>query len=320
MKKWIEKQLDMERRTSRIMLTTAGLMAGVIALMFCYMALTPFIDGVYVLDTAEKVERFSQKSYMDGVLHYGAALDTGGEAGITTTRGSSLNLFMNGGYMESPLPDSTQEKIYRVWRLAGDGYTVLYLTEGAFDGSGTVHVQVLNRELSDEIIRDFAPGESDVYVLYDAGSPVPYLAMTGAFLLAAAVLLWLCRARVLRRRTGLGRQIAALGDFDRIAAELNRQAEDPLLDSSALTILKDWALLRAHPVGPVGASRAVLLPAANIAQITVARDEDDDQLYICSFHAKDREQPFTVYLDSAQVEKLDSLKRDFLGDHPRANA
>ncbi len=156
----------------------AGLIAGAIVLwlftLICgYIALMHFIDGVSVLDSREKLQKFMAKTYQDGRLMYDGAQDLGGTLTVNGSEGKTE---------------------YAVWRLSGDGYAVLYCTDVPFDGQREVHVQSILRNLAPQVIEDFAPGE-DVFVLYDAGSPAPFLIMMGAFAALGLVMFVVAKKR-----------------------------------------------------------------------------------------------------------------------------
>jgi hypothetical protein len=303
-KHWIEGLMDAERGPSRVALLTTGCILATVVLIFGYLALSPFLDGVYTLDTSEKVKRFSQDSYMDGVLPYSASLDTMRSITITSTTGDQLSSLQG---------TSERDTIYNVYRLAGGGFSVIYLTEGLLQDTGSVHVQATNRELNDEIIREITPNGSNIYVLYDAGSPVSFLTMLAALTLVMAASFGFAYSNALRRRTGLGRQIAKEGDFRETCREINHEAANPLFMCFGAAILKSWVVLRGYDARTNRPSDFIFAPARDVTGLDVALDADRDEMFACRFDIAGRPDPFTLYLDRERAERLKVAVREMAG-------
>ena len=309
MKHWVEKLMDGERRTSRIIMALAGGMFALFALLLCYMAVSPILDGVYTLDSAEKAERFSQRDYMDGVLPYSSARDMMASVVITTIRGDSLT-----SQIEGILSGSSQtDRTYNVYRLAGSGFSVIYLTEGQLEDTGIVHVQTANRELNDQILREASPNGSNIYLLYDADSPAPYFTLTGFLILLAAGLFWLNGSSLLRKRTSLGRRIAKEGDFRELSRKINLQAEHPIFDASGVTVLKDWAILKKYAAYVKDPVWTTILPASDVEGVEVAPEADEDGEHACSIAIKGWAHPYVIGLDERQAVLLKSAVGEMNG-------
>ena len=303
-KHWIEGLMDAERGPSRAALLTTGCILATVVLTFGYLALSPFLDGVYTLDTSEKVKRFSQGSYMDGVLPYSASLDTMRSITITSTTGDQI----------SSLPGASErDTTYNVYRLAGDGFSVIYLTEGLLQDTGLVHVQATNQELNDEIIREISPNGSNIYVLYDAGSPVPFLTMLAALALVMAASFGFAHSSALRRRTGLGRQIAMAGGFREVCREINREAANPLFKCFGAVVLKSWVVLTGYDTRTNRPTDFIFAPARDVTGLDVALDADRDGMLACRFDIAGRPDSFTLYLEQEQAERLKAAVREMPG-------
>lgn len=299
MKRWIEKMMDGDRRVSRITIAFAGGAFAIFALLLCYIALMPILDGVYTLDSAEKAERFSLRNYMDGVLPYSASRDMMATIVITTPRGNSL-----ASRIDSAIAGASQTSKYNVYRLAGNGFSAIYLTEGKLEDTGAVHVQTIHRELSDQILREVSSNGSNVYVLYDAGSPAPFFSMLGFFILLAAALFWLSGSSILRKRTSLGRRIAKEGNFRELCREINRQAARPLYDGPGVTVLKDWVLFRNYAAYVKDPVSTTLVSALDVAGVEVAPEADEDGSHTCSVGVRGWSHPFVLSLDERQAALL----------------
>lgn len=306
MKNWIEKRMDAERSAARTTVKVLGWLSAVVALVLCYAALSPILDGVYTLDALDKVERFSRREYMDGVLYYRSAFDTMQGVVITSPVSSPLSWFT-----PDAQPDSTVDTDYRIYRLAGDGFSVLYLTEGELTDTGSVHVQTINRDLKDALIRQYAPNGSNIYVLYEAGSRLPFLALTGGFALLTAALFALGRSGFVRRRTELGRQVAALGHFRKTCREIDRQAERPRFDASGVTVLEDWLVFRTYAVNPGQQAISSIVPVGDVLGIDIAPDREHREVYVCSFNIRGWPKPQVIHLDPRYADELREVAKDF---------
>ena len=304
MRNWIEKRMDVERSAARTAFKALGWLSAVVALILCYVALSPVLDGVYTLDTLDKVQRFSQREYMDGVLRYRSSFDMMQGVVITSPQYGPLSWFSSDAQ-----PDSTKETNYNLYRLAGDGYSVLYLTEGLLDDTGAVHVQTLHRDLKDALIREYAPNGSNVFVLYEAGSPVPFLSLTGFFMLLTAALFGLTKSGFVRRRTDLGRQIAALGSFRKICREIDRQAERPLFDASGVTVLEGWLLFRTFPANPGQQAVSSVVPIADVLSIDIAPDREHPEVFVCSFNIRGWGKSQFVHLEAQHADELNEVAK-----------
>lgn len=301
--KWIEKQMNLERRTIRNIAMALSCVFGLVSLFLIYFALLPQLDGVYTLDSKEKLERFSQKNYVDAVLTYDTAFDMQGSFQVTS--GDKLSVMMNGSYIEVPLKGASTDQNYHVWLLIGSGYKVLYCTEGTFEDSGKVHVQSQYREFSQQIIHDFLPNGTNVYVLYDAGSPVPYMTMLGVFILFSIFFVLLRRHPFFLKRTRLYRQLAMMGDYDTLSGEINQQALNPKFENANCTILKDWILFRSSgPFMSSGPTYTDIIPIGDVTGLDAVPDEEDSDTLACSFHVKYYKQPFVLYLNSEKLNQI----------------
>ena len=312
--RWVEKQIHAERRKSRLILMIIAVSFGVLTLIIAYNLLKPHVDGLYRLDTLDRVSRFCAQDYVDGVLTYDAAYDTHGTFTVTSSNNSNFSAMMNGAYVEVPVHAKPSEKEYHVWQLAGDGYAVLFCTEGIFEDTGTVHVQSQYRELSTQIINQFSPGTENVYVLYDAGSPFYAIAVMAVSALAAVFLTLLLRSQFLQKRSYLGKQIARLGDYRNIKEDINRQALTPLFESTGCTILQDWIFFRISYGSFSNAPQfTTVVPASAVKDIVIAENkEDDDDIFRCAVYLNDYKEAFEIYLDAKEAAEMEKMKPSLL--------
>lgn len=312
--RWIEKQIKSERRRSPLILMIISFFLGVLAILLAYLMLKPHIDGLYNLDTADKVARFCTENYVDAVLVYDAASDTHGSFTITSSNDRSLSLMVNGAYLEVPINANPSEKEYHVWKLIGNGYTVFYCTEGLFEDTGSVHVQSQYRELSAEIINQFSPSAESTYVLYDAGSLIPAYLVMAISAFAAISLGLFSRSQFIEKRSYLGRQIARLGDYKSVKEDINRQSLHPLFENASCTILQDWIFFRtSHGSFSNAPQFTTVVPVSAVKDITITPDEnDDDEFAICSFKLDGYKEAFETYLDSQEVNEMEKLKLSLL--------
>lgn len=304
MKRWIEKMMDGERRVSRAIMALAGGMFALFALLMCYTALLPILSGVYTLDSADKAERFSRSDFMDGVLPYTSSLDMMGSFVITIEVITTVQESLTSQIVRVLSGPSQTDRTFNVYRLAGSGFSVIYLTEGVLDDSGVVHVQTAYRELNAQILREAAPNGSNIYVLYDAASPVPFYSLTGLFILLAAALFWLNGSSFLRKRTNLGRRIAKEGDFRELCRKINLQAERPLYDASGVTVLDDWVLFKDYAAYVKDPVWTTIVPASDVMGVEVAPEVDEDGDHACSIGIKGWAHPYVIGLDERQAALL----------------
>ena len=291
---WIKKQIAAENKTLVQVLYATSCVFLFTVLIFGTMALSPYIDGVSMLDSREKLERFCGKEYVHATLVYEKAFDTQGTFVISS--------------------DDSDEIEYHVWWLTGDGYTVIFCTDAEFEDTGSIQVQSQYLDMNARVIKNFSPDTSPVYVVYDAGSSVPLMVMLVVLTSAAVAIGLLARGSFLKKRTTLGRQIAALGDFREISKEINRQAMEPLFEDSNCTVLKGWLLFRTYTYPFQNKRYATKIwPIGNIADIEITQDEGDSTMYACKFILKNDEQPCVTYVGSQEFAKLEALKKEFLG-------
>lgn len=308
--RWVEKQIHLERRKSPLILMIIAFFLAVLTVLLAYLILKPHMDGLYRLDTADRVSRFCAEDYVNAVLVYDSASDTHGSFTLTSSNDRTLSAMMNGAYMEVPINAKPSEKEYHVWKLTGDGYTVLYCTEGTFEDTGSVHVQSQYRELSVQIIGQFSPGAQNVYVLYDAGSLIPAYAVMAASAFAAIFLALLSRSPFMQKRSHLGKQIVRLGDYETIKADINRQSLHPLFENSGCTILQDWIFFRTSYGSFSNAPQlTTIVPVSSVREIKIAPDEEGDaNIFVCSFYLDGYTEAFEAYLDSQEVIEMEKLK------------
>jgi len=311
MKKWIEKRMRAEYRKLTDILTISAFLSGLVALFMLYIALLPALDGLTLLDTPEKVERFSQKNYSRATLPYDSATGMLGDFTISRQSAHNIRMFSGGMYMEIPLPPVTTTTRFGVWQLSGDGYTVLFCSRSTLQDTGEVRVQSIRRNPSDEIIHDFAPGLQNVYVLYAAGDPTTSRVFMAA-LFALAYFLWLLpRSGDWYKKTHLGKQIMTFGNYRDITREINRQAMEPLLTHSSCTILQDWIILGNIQSSGFESTYCTLLLVTALKGIEISPDEDDPELFSCTL-VLDGYNPFVIYLSTERTDELRVLKERIL--------
>lgn len=299
---WVEKQMDAEPSALRVLFTAlAGGMACAALILF-YSVMSPFLDGVHTLDSSEKAEKFSQRDYVYGVLPYRASLDTmGGVTIASPDRGV-------GGQISGGEADAARD--YNVYRLAGEGFSVLYLTEGALKDTGSVRVKTINRDISRQLIRDFSPNGSNIYVLYEADFPSGLLAAAALLALASALLFGLRKSGFVRRRTNLGRSIAAIGDLRTVCHKMDGQAVQSRFDESGLTVLDDWVLFREYVPHRKAPEWTAVVPAGDVLGVDIRADGEDGETFRCDFNILGNPKPWTVRLKAEQAERLRALADD----------
>lgn len=313
MKNWIRAQMREERRQVTRTIIAAIAATAFMALLALGMALEPELAGLDRLDTRQKVAEFADAHYQQATLVYGAAVNMGG---FTIT-------------------SNARDTEYTVWKLFGDGYIALYCTSDAFANTGEAEVTLQHSEFTARTLDYFAPGDENAYVFYAAAPRFLVAGITAALFLLALLALWINTMARWDRRSHLGAQIAALGDYDALVDEISRQAEpiqadwrkryaakkpgsEPSASAQAAlaqygcAVLRDWVLLDLSANKLLNA-RMKLIPLTQLQDLRISPDEDDALMSKCEFFVRDAEEPHAIYLPSQIAAGLESLRGEMLG-------
>lgn len=298
MKDWIEKRMRAEGQKR---IAIMGVIAGAclaFGLLGCWLAITPVLEGLSVLDSQDKVARFCHGVRGNATLVYHTATDTGYSFLVSKTSQQSIDLVYG---ISMPVSTSTTEREYHVWRLEGEDFTVLFCSENVVPRDGRVLVQVDNSSLSSQVIASVAPFIPEVYVLY-AGSTGTTWVLAG-LLPVGILLILISRADFWNKRTRLGKQLITHGAYRNVKKAINWQADQPLFVDTGITLLEKWALF---PVASDGHSRSSywLVPAQEMLDLTIEADDHDPSEIAARFTVANCQTPKTVYLNADCAAEL----------------
>jgi hypothetical protein len=301
MHRWIQKHMLAERKQIRLFMGIGAAVFLMMALAFLYAGLEARFHGLEPLDSAAKIEAFSQGRYSYGTMKYLSAEDTQERFTVTTTSQADI----------ASLPiTTTDDKEYAIWYVEGADYGVFLCTQGGIANGGPLTVSSSDQELIGLVKKEYELGD-DVIVLLQSTDQMWLSGVFGGLLLILLLIrIWLGTDASLLRRTSLGRRLAALGDARQVMDEVNRQAASPEFECGACAVLQSWFLYddKAAPFDAGKARYTNIVPRASVISIRTEPDEDDPAELKCSVTIKDRAEPFVFYLNTEQARKLDGCK------------
>ncbi len=183
----------------------------------------------------------------------------------------------------------TTRTTYRVFAAPlADGGTVLVLSRDALPAGRLLVTRRHHADRSAVLAKLDGRWEEPVYMLTAASDTLPAWAMMLGVVLLSLLAMWYSPA--LDRRSHLGRQLAAAGNYRDAAAQLRRELEAPVLLTTRVALM-DHALL------VMTRRRTDFLPLRDAESLRVLPPlpEDDDPIWHCVIAARKAEYRFPLY-------------------------
>jgi hypothetical protein len=304
MKKWVQKKMRNERAGRKPFMIAVIMMLLGFGCIGVFMYLLPFIEGLAVLDSGQKLSRFTETTNPNAALKYESARNTGKSVTITTSKSDQYNLIIGGMFVQTAPTYTSTDKHYQVWQLKGADYTALYCSTIPFEDIGQVYVRSNDVKLAQDIIEYLGYSNENVYVVYNSitGGKLPIWAFVCIGL--ALLLLWPSFGNMSIKRTKLATQICSYGDFKTIVDDINYQHMTPLFESRSLVLLKDWALIRIWQGSNVFTD---LCSVGEIQSIALVPDPDDEDEVLCTLQTANHA-PYTFYMTAAEANEMTQIK------------
>ena len=266
----------------------------------------------------------SEVEYMDFHFDHQAVV-AGSEVSFEVSRQEIMIV----GHAFVPMPETRTTRRYATYLMEGDGKAVVLLVpwrqlERVDLSSGIVamHVDSQYQRFHQDII-EYLEWQSiemrraigglrergnPIYIfVYSPGSTAnvieDYWVMIAVLVLAS--ILSVIYLRPLQKMSKIGRQIAALGDYNEIAPRINEQVANAIFAKDSVWVTKDFLVL--------DQSQFVILPIRQITSVDSKPDQDyPDEIFHITVGYNEHTYTFTVYDEASERQVVSHIELNMI--------
>ena len=249
------------------------------------------------------------------------AVVAGSQVGFSVTRSDVFII----GDMFFPMPGITTNREYATYLLEDDDFAVVMLVQWRLRdeidlSAGAIRVRVdtqyarFHQDIIDYIEWSNLGAHLAIKDLRDRGKPIyvyMYMVMQqptfihnywyAIALLLFASILSLIYLRPLQKVSKIGKKIAALGNFEEVAYQVNKQVGSAIFAKDSVWVLSDFLIL--------DQSDFVILPLREITHINSDPDDDyPDEIFHITIQCGEQTYQFTVYDEADEQQVVEHIK------------